>query len=97
VALLNEQRTGLGKGPIGDLAPDLYQISPAAFRDITPITQGTAVSGQLNNNGLFQYNADGSVSFGPVAGWPTISGWDMTTGLGSPWAPTFISELAALP
>lgn len=97
VALLNEQREAAGKGPIGHLAPKLYQIGAAGFRDIQPVVEGTATSGRLVNNRLFQYNADGSVSFGPIHGWPTTSGWDMTTGFGSPWAPTFLSELDALP
>ncbi len=33
----------------------------------------------------------------PVAGYPTTSGYDMTTGWGTPWAPTFVSALAGMP
>lgn len=96
VALTNEQQAETGHSPIGFLNPLLYQVgTSAAFRDIVPITEGTAVSGQLVNNQLFQYNADGSVSPGPVPGWPTRTGWDMTTGFGSPQAPAFIAAITA--
>jgi hypothetical protein len=49
----------------------------------------------LDDNQLWQYNADGSVSPGPVPGWPTLPGWDMTTGFGSPRAPAFVSAIRA--
>jgi len=97
VALANEKQAETGHAPIGYLNPLLYQIgdSGGAFRDIVPVTQGTAVSGQLVNNQLFHYNADGSVSPGPVPGYPTLAGWDMTTGWGSPIAPAFINAITA--
>jgi hypothetical protein len=58
------------------------------------VTEGTAAGGKLVNNQLWQYNADGSVSPGPVAGWPTLVGYDMTTGLGTPRASAYVSGLA---
>jgi len=51
----------------------------------------------LDNNQLWQYNPDGSVSPGPVPGWPTLPGYDMTTGLGTPNAAAYVSGLAAIP
>src|SRR6266566_4427764 len=39
--------------------------------------------------------AYGSVSPGPVAGLPTLTGWDMTTGFGSPKVPAFIGAVRA--
>jgi N-acetyl-beta-hexosaminidase len=33
----------------------------------------------------------------PIAGYPTTSGYDMTTGWGSPNAPAFVSDLVAQP
>lgn len=53
------------------------------------------VSGDLTSNTLFQDNGAGNpFTVGPTTGWPTLDGWDMTTGFGTPWAPTFVSELA---
>ena len=50
------------------------------------------------NNRLFSYNGDGNaVTPGPVAGWPTTTGWDETTGFGTPNAPAFVGALTAAP
>jgi len=62
-----------------------------------PVTQGTAASGVLDNNQLWQYNPDGSVSPGPVAGQSTLTGYDMTNGLGTPMAASYVNGLAGLP
>jgi subtilase family serine protease len=97
-ALLNERRASNGDGPIGHVAPKLYAIGGAAFNDVVPVHQGAGgvISGDMDSNTMFDYNGDGNpVSVGPVPGWPTLDGWDMTTGFGTPWAPTFVSELAA--
>jgi subtilase family serine protease len=98
-ALVNERRAGLVKAPVGNLAPLLYSLPSNAFTDVAPIHQGAVgvASGDLNTNAMFQYNADGSVSLGPVAGWPVLTGWDMTTGFGTPWAPSFVADLALNP
>jgi subtilase family serine protease len=100
VALANEKQAQAGHDPIGALNPLLYQIGGSAqgataFRDILPVTQGTAISGMLDNNGMFVFNADGSVSPGPVAGYPVLTGFDLTTGWGSPMVPAFIDDLTA--
>ncbi len=96
IALANEQQAAAGEPPLGALNPLLYKVaSGPAFRDIMPVKQGTAVSGDLKNNQLFSYNPDGSVSPGPVTGFPTQTGWDMTTGFGSPIAPSFIAAVRA--
>jgi subtilase family serine protease len=96
VALANEQQANDGEPPLGYLNPLLYQVgSGAAFRDIVPVTQGTAASGVLGDNTLWTYLADGSVAPGPVAGNPTLTGWDMTTGFGSPVASAFITAVRA--
>ena len=97
VALANEQRADAAKAPIGDLAPVLYSLPASTFRDVTAVTEGTAASGVLVDNNLWQYNADGSVSPDPVAGHPVLTGWDMTTGFGSPDGAAFVSALASLP
>ena len=103
------QRTAGRGGPAAArfLNPLLYRVGdqPGAataafggggsFRDIVPHTYGTAASGVLADNRLWQYNADGSVSPGPVPGWPTLPGWDMTTGFGSPRAAAFVAAIRA--
>jgi subtilase family serine protease len=99
LALANAARADVGKGPVGYLNPILYSPSlPASdFWDVTPVTQGTAASGQLVNNQLWAFNADGSVSPGPVPGQPTLTGWDMTTGFGSPIVDKFVADLQGMP
>jgi subtilase family serine protease len=104
VALANQLRGS--KGPVGWLNPRLYLLGDAAgsstptfngngdFRDIVPQTYGIFT---LDNNQLWHYNADGSVSPGPIAGNPTLTGWDMTTGFGSPRANTLVHDLANQP
>jgi subtilase family serine protease len=97
VALANQQRAAASKAPIGALSPALYSLGGSAFRDIVAVTEGTANSGVLTDNTLWQYNADGSVSAGPVVGHPVLSGWDMTTGFGSPDGALFVAALVGLP
>ena len=44
---------------------------------------------------MFDYNGDGNaVTVGPGPGLADARGWDLTTGLGTPWAPTYVGELA---
>jgi subtilase family serine protease len=95
-ALADEQRAGASKPPLGNINPLIYKPANSSwFTDVGPVTEGTAASGHLVNNQLWQYNADGSVSPGPVSGWPTLSGYDMTTGLGTPIGSAYVSGLAS--
>ena len=53
------------------------------------------ISGDLVDNGMFDYVGDGlPVAKDPVPGWPTLTGYDMTTGWGTPDGPAFVSLLA---
>jgi subtilase family serine protease len=97
IALANEQQAKDNGKPIGYLNPLLYHVGnsdPAAFSDIVPQKYGDVPSGDLKNNQLFDYNGDGLDSTpGPVAGWNTLTGWDMTTGFGTPHAAELVSAL----
>jgi subtilase family serine protease len=98
VALANQQQREAGQPPLGHLAPLLYKVgeNAAAFRDITPVFEGTAASGRLVDNSLFDYNGDGEpVTPGAVPGWPVLTGWDMTTGFGTPHAAGFVAAVRA--
>jgi len=99
IALANEQQRKSGQPPLGWLNPLIYRVGaaqPSAFRDIVAQQYGTAVSGRLDSNRLFTGADDGQATKpGPVPGWPTTSGWDMTTGFGTPHAPQFVAALRA--
>jgi len=92
-ALADQERATAAKPPLGNIDPLVYGNS-SWFTDVGSVTQGTAASGHLVNNQLWQYNADGSVSPSSVTGSPTLPGYDMTTGLGTPWAPAYVAGLA---
>ena len=94
VALANTARHDLGKGPIGFLNNDLYAMASTAtstfsgtgdFRDIVPQTYNGVTLG------------DNTLAGSGVPGYPTVAGYDMTTGLGSPRVANFVADLATLP
>src|SRR3954447_631593 len=96
-AIANQARAALGKPGIGDLNSVIYSGGfnrAAAFSDIVPHTYGTAASGVLRNNRMWEYAADGSVHPGAVPGMPTTGGYDLTTGWGSPKAAGYVAQLA---
>ncbi len=105
VALVNAARAAAGKAPIGFLDPILYSgVGASDYSDIVPQHYGSAAAtfpgsdvgigtvnksvGDLQDNQLWQV---------PVAGYATTTGYDATTGWGTPIAPTFVSDLAAMP
>ena len=88
VALVNQMRASMGKGPIGHLAPKLYQLPATDFNDIVPQTFGSGANAiTLQDN--FR-------DFYTVPGLPTTLGYDLTTGLGSPKAYSLVHDLAAM-
>jgi subtilase family serine protease len=88
VALANQIRAAFGKGPIGHLAPKLYQLPASDFNDIVPQTFGTGVYAvTIGDN--FRYGST-------VPGLPATVGYDLATGLGSPKAYSFAHDLAAM-
>jgi subtilase family serine protease len=88
VALVNQMRASLGKGPIGHLAPKLYQLPASDFNDIVPQTFGSGANTvTVQDNFRYGYS---------VLGLPTTAGYDLTTGLGSPKAYSFVHHLATM-
>jgi len=85
IALVNQERHALGKQSIGYLNPVLYTLPASDFNDIVPHTFNSVTIG---DNGLFGSG---------VPGMPTTSGWDLTTGFGTPVAGSFASDLANKP
>jgi subtilase family serine protease len=97
-AVANQARAALGKPGIGDLNTAIYSgavSKAAAFSDIVPRVYGTAGSGVLDDNQMWEFAADGSVHPGSVDGMATTTGYDLTTGWGSPKAPGYVAQLAA--
>ena len=67
----------------------LYQLPASAFNDTVPLTLGTGAGVTI---------LDSNQPYGSgIPGMPTTSGWDLTTGWGSPNVPVFVAGLAAGP
>ena len=100
-AIANQSRAAAGKGGIGNLDQVIYGSGvnqATAFSDIVPQTYGTAPSGVLKDNQMWEYGPDGlTVQRVSVAGYPTTTGYDLTTGWGSPNAGAYIAQLTAAP
>jgi subtilase family serine protease len=100
-AIANQSRATAGKGGIGNLDQVIYGSGvnqATAFSDIVPQTYGTAPSGVLKDNQMWEYGPDGlTVQRVSVAGYPTTTGYDLTTGWGSPKAGPYIAQLTAAP
>lgn len=83
IALTNQLADEMGKQHVGYLNPLLYTLPSSDFNDIVPQTFGNVTI------------ADNSLFGSGVAGMPTTTGWDLTTGFGSPNAPNFVHDLAS--
>ena len=66
-----------------------------AMNLVTPLL--AAENACLQNNRIWDTGGDGFVTPDPVPGYPTTSGYDLTTGWGSPVAPGYVSQLVARP
>jgi subtilase family serine protease len=86
VALANQLRTENGKAPIGYLNPVLYTLPERDFNDIVPETFGSGLTKTTVD--------DNAIVVIDVPGWKTTTGWDLTTGRGSPNAYWFVHDLA---
>ena len=105
VALVNAARARAGKDPIGFLDPILYKSTGAAdYADITPRHYGSApatFAGTDVGVSATVYKSvgdlvDNQMWGNPIPGYPTTSGWDATTGWGTPNAGAFVSDLASM-
>jgi hypothetical protein len=99
-AIANASRAAAGKAGVGNLNEAIYSSSfprQQAFSDITAHTYGTAPSGVLQDNRMWETGTDGFVTPDPVPGYPTTPGYDLTTGWGSPTAPGYVAALTAAP
>jgi hypothetical protein len=65
----------------------------AGFSDVVPQLRHDP-SGVLQNNRIWDTDATGFVTPDPVTGYPTTTGYDLTTGWASPHAPGYIDQLA---
>jgi tripeptidyl-peptidase-1 len=79
IALLNDARFRVGKGPLGFINPLLYAIGFTALNDIT----GGGSVGCNGVNGQTGAPVPGG-GIVPYAMWNATSGWDPVTGLGTP-------------
>jgi subtilase family serine protease len=88
-ALANQARAAHGKDPLGEVNPTLYTLPSSDYRDIVPRTFGTgAGTVTLHDNHAFGTSAPGM---------QTTTGYDLTTGLGSPRVPSLVAGLVAAP
>jgi subtilase family serine protease len=103
VALLNEKRredNGGTANPIGFLNRELYGGvgSSAAFSDVVPMTFGSGIpSGVIDSNQMWSVVPGEPVSPSGIPGMPVQTGWDETTGFGTPNGPAFVSALESVP
>ncbi len=91
LADVNALRAQAGKAPIADPHAAIYALGNASnasnyYRDVTPMHFGTV------NFPLVDNQWSGTPD---VPGLPVLSGWDMTTGFGSPLAKSWVPALAA--
>lgn len=97
-AQANAARKAAGKPGIGNLNQAIYSAGfdkATAFSDIVARTYGTTPSGVIQNNRMWDTAADGFVTPSPIPGYPTTSGYDLTTGWGSPKASGYIAQVTA--
>jgi subtilase family serine protease len=107
VALANAARRNAGKPPIGFPDPILYQqgVGASAYNDVTPMHYGSApqtfAGSDVGVPGTVQKSVgdlvDNQMRETPIAGYSTTTGYDATTGWGTPRVSDFVAQLTALP
>ena len=81
---------GVGVADYTDIVPQHYGSAPKTFAGAAAGVSGAVLKsvGDLQDNQLWEV---------PVAGYPTTSGYDATTGWGAPNAAAFVAALANMP
>ncbi len=103
IALVNAARASAGMQPLGFLDPLLYSgVGAADYTDVGPVHEGTApasfagsdvgVSGTVNKS--VGDLVDNQLWDNPVAGYPTTTGYDLTTGWGVPDVAKLVTDLS---
>lgn len=82
IALTNQLADESGKAHVGYLNPFLYQLPASDFNDIVPQTFGSVTLDDNSNYGS------------GIAGMAVTTGYDLSTGQGSPKAYNFVHDLA---
>jgi subtilase family serine protease len=104
IALVNTARAAKGDSPIGFLDPLLYAGAGAGdYNDIVPVHEGTApatfAGSDVGVTGVVNKSAgdlvDNQLWENPVAGYPTTTGYDPTTGWGVPNVATLVTGLSS--
>lgn len=104
VALVNQTRLASGKPPVGFLNPDLYKVKigrGSALRDVGHPTSPIALIDELFNGPLILASIDSApdatgakvVEGSGDTSETSVSGFDTTTGLGTPWVPALVTFL----
>lgn len=84
IALTNQLADASHKAHVGYLNPLLYKLSASDFNDIVPQTFGAVTLADNSNFGS------------GIPGMAVTSGYDLTTGFGSPKAFQFVHDLATI-
>lgn len=96
VALANQARAAAGKSPIGNLNQAIYSAGfdkSVAFKDVVSQTFGPQPSATLHSNQVWDITPGAPLVLDAVPGHETTTGFDLTTGWGTPNGPGFVSQL----
>jgi subtilase family serine protease len=100
MALVDQARANKGLDHAGLAAQYLYNLPSGAVRDVStpPAGVGNAVAGDSNAFALYYGSRYSGTFFSPSfdqdSSLTATSGWDDTTGVGTPYAPSFVAALS---
>lgn len=100
MALADQARANKGLDHAGLAAQYLYNLPSGAVRDVStpPAGVGNAVAGDSNSFALYYGSRYSGTFFSPTfdedSSLTATSGWDDTTGVGTPYAPSFVAALS---
>ncbi len=100
MALVDQARANKGLDHAGLAAQYLYNLPAGAVRDVStpPTAVANAVAGDSNSFALYYGSRYSGRLFSPTfdedSSLTATSGWDDTTGVGTPYAPSFVAALS---